>query len=159
MSREFTNEECTQKFYDHLRGIFEYWEHAGLPGIKEKLSGAFFSTLVLFDGCSGMMPHFGIVPNPHPSDKPYSIEEGENYWPDPPEGALDTALRQSHELWHKEEKKSMVGLPVMIPGDMIPELMQQWRQRDQELSDGEERVYKFLLEVGKRRAAKERDNG
>ena len=119
MSREYTREECTQKFYDHLRAIFEYWLHEDrTPDVKEKLSGAMFSMLVLFDGCSAL--------------------------------GVNWVLQDGARILRR---KSETGMPVMIPGEMLPELMQQWHQRDQELSDGELRVYKFLLKVGKRRSA------
>lgn len=107
--RVYTKEEMRDMFMEHLVSILRYWlNEERRPDAEGKLSGLVFSILVLFDGCSGMMPAFEIVPMPHPSDEAYNKDQGENWWLDQNEEMKnvmaindDTAL---HEMWHQYYK-------------------------------------------------------
>lgn len=81
--RAYVVEEVRTRFLDHVRGIVTYWENeARAPTTREKLEGVAFSILVALDGGSMGVPKFKVIPDPHPSDRQYHIDEGENYFPD-----------------------------------------------------------------------------
>ena len=81
MSREYTKQECIDMLMEHFVGLVSYWD--GVEGSsKYKLNGLLHSILCTFDGVSGFMPAFDIVPCPHPDDKADNIEQDSNYWPD-----------------------------------------------------------------------------
>lgn len=80
MSREFTTQEIEQQFLENVVSAVKYWNRQ--PGENiEKLKGLAFSILVTIDGCSNL-PRFVLAPFPHADDKQYSIDEGENYYPE-----------------------------------------------------------------------------
>lgn len=83
MSREKTITEVQQDLIDHIWDLIEYWEkesRAKTP--RDKLEGLAHSILSTLDGCSMNLPRFAIIPNPHPDDKQYYIENGEDWYPD-----------------------------------------------------------------------------
>lgn len=83
MSREYTEEEIREKFIKHIWSIIRYWKNESrAQTIDEKMEGLAFSILVMLDGESGDMPKFVVSPDPHPDDKDYHIENGENYFPE-----------------------------------------------------------------------------
>lgn len=82
---------------DHIHGLIRYWEREGrAPDVKDKLEGLAFSILSALDGSSSVLPAFDLVPCPHPTDKDYLRDEGENWFPSgtPLPGAL-------HEYFHR----------------------------------------------------------
>lgn len=82
-SRQLTTDEIKKQFFDNINGIVRYWaSHPEVPTAKEKVEGAIFSMLSMIDGCSGGSCGFKLIPNPHPDDKQYHIDEGTNYYPD-----------------------------------------------------------------------------
>ena len=83
MSREYTEEEIRKKFIKAIWSNINYWKNESrAPSLEEKMEGLAFSILVLLDGGSAMMPKFIVAPDPHPDDKQYYIENGENYFPE-----------------------------------------------------------------------------
>lgn len=82
MSKAYSHEECQKMFLDHVRNMVSYWlDEKRTPETKEKLNGLAFSILVLLDGGTSL-PGFKVVPTPHPDDKQFQIDEGDDYWPD-----------------------------------------------------------------------------
>jgi hypothetical protein len=82
MTKELTTEEVRNTFVALAHNIADYW--AGLPDKtdKEKVEGTIFSLFVLIDG-GGAMPSFILAPDPHPSDKDFHIEKGDDpYYPE-----------------------------------------------------------------------------
>ena len=79
--RPLTKEEVRDKFLNHLKCTAKYW--AGLEDrtILEKIEGAIFSTLVVFDGESDL-PSFIVAPLPNEADKKYYEEREENWFPE-----------------------------------------------------------------------------
>ena len=81
MSREYTKQECVDMFMEYVMSLVSYW--ANVEGSKEwVLHGLLHSILVVFDGEAAALPAFDLVPSPHPDDKQYHIDNGENYWPE-----------------------------------------------------------------------------
>lgn len=83
MSREYTKEEVRKMVLEHMRHLAQYW--AIIPKdvtVLERCEGVAFSILNIFDGTSSGLPAFDLVVRPHPDDKQFHIDEGENYMPD-----------------------------------------------------------------------------
>jgi hypothetical protein len=101
MTHEYTPEEVRERFIESVRSIVDYWEHVPNPyGTRE--SGVAFSILSMLDGCNGGLPGFVVAPAPHPDDKQYYIDHGENYYPEAPEVKCDIA-GGLHEHFAKEK--------------------------------------------------------
>lgn len=81
MSREKTIEEVRTEFMDYVRHLCFYWSKADVKTELERCEGMAHSMLVVFDGCSSL-PAFDLVVRPHPDDKEFNQEEGENWYPD-----------------------------------------------------------------------------
>lgn len=82
MCREYTVGEIRKQFLEHIRGLVNYWDGIPEKTITEKLEGLAFSILVVLDGGAMGLPGFIVAPIPHPSDKQFHVEEGEDYYPD-----------------------------------------------------------------------------
>jgi hypothetical protein len=108
--RAYTPEEARDLFLEHIRCMVDYWATVKGRTEKEKLSGLAFSILVTLDGGTNLpafdaIPvrtgkgcHFDIVPCPHPTDKDYCKDNGENWFePVPLPGTL-------HELFYRREE-------------------------------------------------------
>lgn len=83
MSRAYTPEEARDMLLDHMRHLAHYW--ACQPGQTElqRCEGMAFSILNIFDGTAGAFPcAVDLVLRPHPEDKQYSIDNGDNYCED-----------------------------------------------------------------------------
>ena len=79
--RELTKEEVQKRFLDTMWSYVGYWEHESrATTIHDKLTGLLHSILVVLDGGSGL-PAFKVVPIPHPDDKEYCRQIGENWYP------------------------------------------------------------------------------
>lgn len=101
MSRAYTEEEVRKMLVVHFRALSKYW--ATLDGlhspktIQERCDGLVFSILITLDGASVDLPAFNLSPAPHPSDKQYHIDNGEN-WFDEDMVINDCNL---HEEWYE----------------------------------------------------------
>lgn len=83
MSREKTAVEVQQGFLEHIWDLIEYWEKENRAETsRDKLEGLAHSILAMLDGCSMGLPGFAVIPNPHPDDKRYYIENEEDWYPD-----------------------------------------------------------------------------
>ena len=83
MSREYTEQEVREMFLDACQQLASYW--ANLPGktATERCEGVLFSVMNIFDGTSGSFPAaIDLVVRPHPDDKQFYIDNGDNYIPD-----------------------------------------------------------------------------
>ena len=80
--REYTQEEVQEMFLDKVRTMIDYWNNVEKETTKDKLEGLAHSILATIDGSAADLPAFKLAPNPHPGDKEYCIDEGENYFPD-----------------------------------------------------------------------------
>lgn len=113
--RARTAEEIRDDFMDTCRHLVDFWASprtrkfpAG-PGtipdwvieaiLRDRLSGLLHSFLCIFDGVSGGWPAFDIVASPHPDDKEYHRDEGED-WIEPGTVINDTML---HELLYRRD--------------------------------------------------------
>lgn len=123
--RAYTSEEVRDDFLGMLHTYAQYWikmiesdtpeplSKNQMDVIKEKVSGLIFSTLVIFDGGSGL-PAFTIAPIPHPDDKAFRISEMENYYPEPRCDVCDNFVELEtdiggplHESWAQKWGKNL----------------------------------------------------
>lgn len=113
--REKTPEEVRTQLYRAMDDVVRYWAQQPLteddfqrypegtdPAIVRGHAMLFtaFSTL---DGSSVGLPRFIVAPNPHPEDKAYCEENGEDWFPENHllEGYIKADLGGSlHEHWH-----------------------------------------------------------
>lgn len=99
--RAYTADEARDIILQTVADYVDYWENeTRRPTSREKLEGLAFSIMVIFDGGAGMLPGFIVKPNPHESDKDYSISQGDNWWD--PKTDIAGSL---HENIHKFFKK------------------------------------------------------
>jgi len=98
-SRAYTPDEVRDMFLNQVRAYAAYW--AEVPGKteQERCDGLAFSLMNIFDGTSAELPAFDIVARPHPDDKSYQIEEGDNYIED---GTVLNDNSMLHELYYTE---------------------------------------------------------
>lgn len=78
--RAISAEEVRAIFLDHVRGVVRYW--ANLPDLpnQDRCEGVAFSILTTIDGCAGGFPcALDLVCRPHPDDKAFQVDEGENW--------------------------------------------------------------------------------
>lgn len=102
--RVFTEGECREKFLRHVWTLIEFWEKdSRAETVHAKMTGLAFSMLVMLDGGSVALASFSVCPSPHPDDKEYHRERGENWWPTD-EDAVDIA-GSLHELFYQYEPK------------------------------------------------------
>jgi hypothetical protein len=96
-ARSFTVDEARQTFLKLLRDKAEYWGALPEKTVKERLDGLCFSILAMIDGSSLGLPAMDIVLRPHPEDKPFALENDEDYWED----GMVINNTMLHEEWHK----------------------------------------------------------
>lgn len=82
MSREKTTDEIQAEFVEHVRDSITYWDSLPNITIREKLNGLAFSILVAIDGEADALPSFILAPRPHPEDKEFHIQKGNNFYPE-----------------------------------------------------------------------------
>lgn len=81
-SQEYSREQIEQILVNKIYDIIDYWNTLPNKTQKERMEGLAFSILSTLDGSSIELPAFIVAPCPHPDDKEYHIERGENYFPD-----------------------------------------------------------------------------
>jgi hypothetical protein len=80
--REMTPEECRAIFLAHVRLLVEVWaSETRAKTDYDKLEGLAHSILAAIDGCAMGLPAFELVPSPHPDDKQWHADQGEDWWP------------------------------------------------------------------------------
>lgn len=81
MSKQMNEDEVRRAFIRKMWGLIEYWERESRASTsREKLEGLMHSVLATIGGCTDL-PSFILAPLPHNSDKQYSIDHGEDYFP------------------------------------------------------------------------------
>lgn len=88
--REKTREEIRAEFLRHIWNMVRYWDELGPDPLgkfpertqRDRLAGLAFSILATIDGCSPEVTGFLMIPNPHPSDKQFLWNTGENWYPE-----------------------------------------------------------------------------
>lgn len=121
--REYTSDECREMFLDQIRAYVHYWattelhpasEAENRSEIHRRLDGLAFSILNILDGTSAGLPSFVVAPSPHPDDKEFHKNEGENWWPrnhkveDKLRGALHISEKgyvQLHDEYYRPERE------------------------------------------------------
>jgi hypothetical protein len=97
--REYTAEETRDMLLAHIHRMVDYWhKESRVTDTREKLSGLAFSILVALDGDAASLPGFVVSPAPHPTDKDYHREQGENWFP------TGVDLGVLHEFFHNHGK-------------------------------------------------------
>ena len=87
MPREMTANEVRDAFMGHVRSLIDYWSDLPDDACKDRdpkswrVSGVVHSVLALLDGAS-VLPGFIVAPSPHPDDRQFHIDEGENWYPE-----------------------------------------------------------------------------
>ncbi len=78
----YSKEEVREAFLSHIRALAPYWASVERDTVEEKISGALFSVLTLIDGSTLSLPAMDIVLRPHPEDKEFFEDNGENWFED-----------------------------------------------------------------------------
>ena len=102
MSREWTDEEIRDKWLKHVWSLIELWEKkaAGLPP-REILKRFAFSLMSTIDGTEVGIPGFILAPRPHPDDKQFCVDKGENYYPENDDSTVKADIGgELHDLFH-----------------------------------------------------------
>jgi len=110
-TRALAPEELRETFMDTCRGLADFWaDPAHSPGRDwpDRVRGLLHSFLVIFDGGSGGLPAFDIVARPHPADKAFHQEEGENWIED---GTVINADASLHEMLYRGRWSVHRGTP------------------------------------------------
>jgi len=108
--RAFTQKEVTDKFMKHYVSIVRYWRDLPDLSMNRRFEGLAFSLLTALDGSScDLNTAFHVIPMPHPTDKAYHQEQGENWWPDPPpeleEAVTVHGSHMLHDLYYNYLKR------------------------------------------------------
>ena len=106
--RAWTAEEVRDMLIKKIRDITAYWATTNLPNlartpeedIRYRCDGVAFTILSTLDGGSLGLPGFDLIPMPHPDDKQYHKDHGENWFD--PKTRISTTL---HEFYHKRDPK------------------------------------------------------
>ena len=102
MSREKTVDEMREEFLNHIRLLIDYWDQVeGQKTTKDRLAGLAFSILVTLDGGAGDLPGYLVIPNSTEEDKGWYEQQGEDYYPIPPEDIEGDIGGYLHELLKK----------------------------------------------------------
>lgn len=100
-SRAYTAEEVRAQFIKQAKGLAEYWAKEPKQTAKERCEGVAFSILVLIDGEHGQFPAIDLRLAPHPDDKQYCIDQGENWYE--PDMSINDCTECLHELFVRED--------------------------------------------------------
>jgi hypothetical protein len=105
--RKMTTEEVRERFLQQVWAYIDYWERdSRTPSVHGKLSGLAFSMLVILDGGSPALPSCIVAPQPHPDDKKYHQENGDNWFPENNDVAIKGDIAGClHEQFHAVGRK------------------------------------------------------
>jgi hypothetical protein len=102
MSKEKTVDEMREEFLSHVRTLIKYWDEVDGPDspktTKDRLAGLAFSILVTLDGGAADIPGYLIIPNSSEEDKGWYKQQGEDYYPIPPQDIKGDIGGFLHEL-------------------------------------------------------------
>ena len=104
MSKAITKEEAREIFIGQCQVICSYWlNESRASTAKDKVEGAVFSIMNIFDGtCGGFPAAIDLVLRPHENDKQYCIDNDEDWIVD---GMVINDDVHLHEMIYKEEPK------------------------------------------------------
>jgi len=98
-AREYTEDEVRDAFLAHVRDSIEYWHDLPDQTCRERMRGLAFSILSTLDGSAMDLPAFIVAPSPHPDDKAFHQEIGENWWPENHNAGVKASISGGlHEL-------------------------------------------------------------
>lgn len=104
--REYTEEEVREKFLNLVWSYVRYWEKQPDLTCRERLEGLAFGMLVILDGESASMPSFIVAPLPHPDDKAFHKDNGDNWYPENHTTQVTCDISGClHELFHKANQE------------------------------------------------------
>lgn len=96
-----TKEEVIDELLEYLHRLVNYWSSIDTDNdTKGRMEGLVHSILCIFDGVTEMPP-LDIILWPHPDDKQYRINRGENYYV---AGLPINDNVMLHELWYRGNK-------------------------------------------------------
>jgi hypothetical protein len=111
MRNELTQEQVQDRFLNLVRDAARTWAGSDLPDDLARCEGIVSTVLGIFDGKSEGLPALDIVVHPHPSDRAYCIENGENYYP---QGLVINDDCTLQELWKNRPADELI-LPDTEP--------------------------------------------
>jgi len=91
--RARTEEEVREEILSLIRSNIKFWAESSRKTDFEKCEGVAFSILDIFDGATFVLPAMDISLSPHPDDKQFNIEHGNN-WYEPGMIISNTILRE-----------------------------------------------------------------
>jgi hypothetical protein len=107
--RAWTAEEMSETVLGNMKMLAHYWSRCDLsrPEFRDvvaktgetlyRLEGLLHSILCMFDGC-GATPALSIKAAPHPDDRAFHEENGDNWWPS------DVEFSISHDHLYRERR-------------------------------------------------------
>ena len=98
-SKPISREEARETFLQHVRFLARYWAKERPDNVLEACEGVAFSILTTMDGCAGF-PSLDLVLRPHPDDKAYHEENGDDYYVD---GMVINGDCHLHDYFHKRK--------------------------------------------------------
>jgi hypothetical protein len=99
MTKAYTKEEMRQMFLDQCRATAFFWSRVEDRTPREMCDGVVFSMLNIIDGTSGGFPAaISLQMEPHPDDKQYNIDNGEQWVED---GQIINDDVMLHDLYYK----------------------------------------------------------
>lgn len=117
MSKEMSKEEGVKALLEAMANIALFWGTTHNQTQLSACNGVVFSTLSMLDGSSTGLPAFSLHPQPHPEDKQYSQENGQDWWG---ESAINDNV-YLHEMWSKFQLEN----PNPGRADMFHRMMSQ----------------------------------
>ena len=103
-TRELTDEETRDRLFGHLEALIDYWENQG-ESRRDAMEGLVFSILVTLDGESGGLPAWILAPDPHPEDREFHKNRGENWFPENDFLLVSFNLSGTlHEYWSRRKR-------------------------------------------------------
>lgn len=99
--RAWTPEEVANMIVEGAVNTAHYWSTSpGCGTMEERVSGCAFSILSMLDGSTMNLPGMDLMPTPHPDDKQYDIDNGENYF------EAGTVVSTSlHDMYHSKQRE------------------------------------------------------
>ena len=107
MSRQWTDEEIREIWLGHVWATIDYWVEKGADRPPRELLKAFaFSLLSTIDGTGSTLPGFILAPRPHPDDRAFRQQRGENYFPENHTVEVTADIGgELHDLFHGFDPK------------------------------------------------------
>ena len=100
---ELTEAEVRERLLRKIWAIIDYWDkETRVSTTREKLEGLAFSILSTLDGSDITLPAFIVAPDPHPDDREYRQQHGDDWFPENHTADIKCDLSGSlHELFRK----------------------------------------------------------